>query len=246
MDTQNDIWKWSKVDGSPSWSQGATDFDHIWNRAFELLKFERGQGFKLTNRETGKEGPIRTLGEVKNHLETLLMQNPDSVIEVRSVKTDYALIFRRTIDKRLLGENFLGIARELTGAPYVLGGTSNRGVDCSGIVIYASDPFGIHYSEHRAWTMWQEFKSGKNGKIIIPRQKILKGDLLIIHGGDHIAVYVDDQYGGRVFDAQPHSVTSPWGWTPSGAHIRSMAPNYYCSWENVNAVCRLTKINGEP
>jgi hypothetical protein len=49
-----------------------------------------------------------------------------------------------------------------------------------------------------------------------------------------------------VLDAQPSSVQSPWGWTPGGVQVRSMAPNYYCAWSNVNAVGRLVKINGQP
>lgn len=247
---QQSFWQFTRADGSPNWPTGAATFGHMWDRAYDLLRFDRGDGFTITNRVTGQTGPKVGLREAGDRLQDQLQANPDIAFVVRSLKDGEALAFRRhTEELALLGGKFLDVGRELIGAPYDLGGTTRNGVDCSGLVIAESDPFGITYGPYytnRARVMWDEFKAGKDGKVIIDRSKIVKGDLLIIHDGDHIATYIDDQYGGRVLDAEPHSVGSPWGWTPAGCQVRSMAPNYYCSWANVNAVCRLVKINGAP
>lgn len=243
---QTDLWQWAKADGTPAWTPGTSTFAHVWDRAYELLRFERGAGFYITDRKAGTRGPALRLDDVADRLRKRMLDEPGRVFEVRSVKTNFALVFRRTIEQTLLGGKFLDVGREYIGAPYVLGGTTSHGLDCSGLVIVESNPFDITYSQHKAAVMWAEFKAGKDGKVIIPRDKVLRGDLLVIRDGDHIATYIDDRDGGRVLDAEPHSVQSPWGYTPSGVQVRSMAPNYYCSWANVNAVCRLVKINGEP
>lgn len=246
--SKQSFWQFTRADGSPAWPTGSDTFTHMWDRAFEHLKFHRGGQFTITNEKTGEQGPKLNLGkELPDHLKAQLQEHPDIAFRVRSEADNYALAFRRhTEEITTLGAKFLDVGRELIGAPYDLGGTTSNGIDCSGLVIRESEPFGITYAEHKAYVMWQEFKAGKDGKVTIPRSKILKGDLLVIHGGAHIATYIDDQDGGRVLDAEPSSVQSPWGWTPAGVHVRSMAPRYYCEWANVNDVCRLTKINGAP
>lgn len=244
--SKESFWQVTRADGNPDWPTGTDGFELMWDRAFEHLKFHRGSQFTITNEKTGETGPKLNLGkEVPDHLKNQLQEHPDVVFRVRSEADHFALAFKRhVVELKTKGEQFLNIGRELMGTRYDWGGTNRNGVDCSGLVMYESDPFGIHYSEHRAYTMWQEFKAGKDGKITIPRSKILKGDLLIIHGGAHIATYIDDQDGGRVLDAEPGSAQNPWGWVPGGVQVRSMAPNYYCAWANVNDVCRLTQING--
>lgn len=241
-----DLWQYAKADGDPDWSVGSTTFEHPWERAYDLLRFHRGSGFRIIDRHSGDKGPVRKLVDVHDPLRKQLMDSP-GVYEVKSESDSYGIVFRRTIESDpLLGGKFLDVGRSFIGAPYKLGGTTPWGIDCSGLVIEESEPFGITYGLHKAYVMWQEFRSGQNGKITIPRSQILKGDLLVFHGGDHIATYIDDQFGGRVLDAQPHSVYSPWGFTPAGTHVRSMAPRYYCEWSAVEDVCRLVAVNGKP
>lgn len=249
MLTQN-FFQFTRADGNPDWPTGADSFEHMWMRGYDLLRFHKGARFYITDKESGVNGPMVPLKEIGGRLKVQLEAHPDVTFKVTSGKDDFALAFRRHTEKLdVLGEKFLDIGRELIGTRYDLGGTTRNGIDCSGLVIAESDPFGIEYGPYytnRAQVMWDEFRKNANGKYTIPRSKILKGDLLIIHNGDHIATYMDDQFGGRVLDAEPSSVGSPWGWTPGGVQVRSMAPNYYCSWANVNDICRLSKINGDP
>lgn len=243
---KNDLWQWTKADGTPAWSPGSLGFPHVWERAYDLLRFQRGSGFTISDRKAGTRTASMRLTEVEDALKKRLLANADTIFEVRSEATGFALVFRRIVHDALLGEKFLDVGRTFIGAPYRLGGVTPFGIDCSGLVIEESEPFGITYAAHKAYVMWQEFRAGRDGKITIPRAKILKGDLIVFHNGDHIATYIDDQFGGRVLDAEPHSVQSPWGYTPAGTHVRSMAERYYCEWAAVEDVCRLTKINGEP
>jgi hypothetical protein len=244
------FWQFTQADGSPDWPTGADNFQHIWNRAFEILKFFKPGGFTIEDRSSGKVGPKHSLKEVEGLLRQNLVNNADTVFVVRSLRTGHGLAFRRhTEELATKGKQFLDRGRELIGTPYDLGGIGQAGVDCSGVVIYESNGFGIEWGPfytNRAQVMWDEAREGKPGKVIIPRTKILKGDLLVIHDGDHIATYIDEQDGGRALDAQPSSCMSPWGWTPAGCQVRSMAPAYYDAWANVNAIIRLIKVNGQP
>ncbi len=244
--TKESFWQFTRADGAPAWPTGTDTFQKMWDRAFEHLKFHRGEKFTITNEKSGETGPKLKLGqEVPDHLKNQMQDHPDVVFRVRSEADHYALGFKRHVeDLKTLGEKFLNVGREFVGAPYDFGGTTYNGIDCSGLVIRESQPFSIEWPGRTAYSMWMEFKAGQNGKITIPRSKIIKGDLLIIHGGAHIATYIDDQDGGRVLDAEPGSAQNPWGWVPGGVHVRSMQEGYYCAWSNVNDVGRLTKING--
>jgi hypothetical protein len=248
--TVEKFWQFTRADGDPNWPTGAETFQHIWNRAFELLKFERGDGFTIENRKTGDVAPKRTLREIHDPLKGQMDENPEVTFIVRSLRTAAALAFRlHAVELKTRGEQFLNIGRELIGTPYDLGGVGQAGVDCSGLVMYESNPFDIGWGPfytNRAQVMWDEARKEVEGKAIISREKVLPGDLLIIHDGDHVATYLDDRSGGRVLDAQPSGVQSPWGWTPGGVQVRSMSGNYYCAWQNVNAVVRLVRINGKP
>jgi hypothetical protein len=245
--TVESFWQFTKADGDPAWPTGAQTFALMWARAEDLLRFHKGAQFTIENRKSGDVSKPIKLVDVDEPLKNDLQAHPDVTFVVRSGKDQFALAFRRhTEELKTLGAKFLDVGRELMGAPYDLGGTTSAGIDCSGLVIRESTPFGITYGEHRAYVMWQEFRQNANGKFTIPRAKILKGDLIVFHGGAHIATYIDDTDGGRVLDAEPHSVQSPWGWTPAGVQVRSMAPRYYCEWAAVEDVCRLSAINGQP
>lgn len=80
----------------------------------------------------------------------------------------------------------LSAAEELLGTPYVLGGTSRAGIDCSGLVHYAYLQAGIDVPRTTA----QLYRFGKHQDFIMP------GDLLFFKTAppwvSHVGIYVGD------------------------------------------------------
>lgn len=81
-------------------------------------------------------------------------------------------------------QRILATAERLVGTPYVLGGESPGGVDCSGLVQYAYQQAGIRVPRTTA----QQFQAGR------PQRKVLPGDLLFFRTGhssavSHVGIY---------------------------------------------------------
>ncbi len=81
-------------------------------------------------------------------------------------------------------QRILATAEQLVGAPYVLGGESPGGVDCSGLVQYAYQQAGVRVPRTTA----QQFQAGR------PQRKVLPGDLLFFRTGNsgavsHVGIY---------------------------------------------------------
>jgi cell wall-associated NlpC family hydrolase len=96
-------------------------------------------------------------------------------------------------------------ARRLLGAPYVYGGESPSGFDCSGFTRYVFAHFGItlpHYT-------FGQYDLGRS----VSRWSLEPGDLVFFDGVGHVGLYIGD---GRFIHA-PHtgtrvSVDSLTGW----------------------------------
>ncbi len=80
-------------------------------------------------------------------------------------------------------QRILATAERLIGTPYLLGGESPGGVDCSGLVQYAYWQAGIRVPRTTA----AQLRAGQ------PQRRVLPGDLLFFHGGDgavsHVGIY---------------------------------------------------------
>ncbi|HAS82315.1 MAG TPA: NlpC/P60 family protein [Verrucomicrobia bacterium] len=81
-------------------------------------------------------------------------------------------------------QRILATAERLVGTPYILGGESPVGVDCSGLVQYAYQQAGIRVPRTTA----QQFQAGR------PQRKVLPGDLLFFrtdYSGtvSHVGIY---------------------------------------------------------
>jgi cell wall-associated NlpC family hydrolase len=81
-------------------------------------------------------------------------------------------------------QRILGAAERLIGAPYVLGGGSPRGMDCSGLVQYAYAQAGIRVPR----TSVEQFRAGQ------PRRRVQPGDLLFFRTSgpgvvSHVGIY---------------------------------------------------------
>ncbi|MCP5196834.1 MAG: C40 family peptidase [Gammaproteobacteria bacterium] len=81
-------------------------------------------------------------------------------------------------------QRILATAEQLIGTPYVLGGESPTGVDCSGLVQYAYLQAGIPLPR----TSMQQFQAAQ------PQRRVLPGDLLFFRTGrssevSHVGIY---------------------------------------------------------
>jgi cell wall-associated NlpC family hydrolase len=87
----------------------------------------------------------------------------------------------------------VGIAMQYLGVPYVWGGSSPRGFDCSGFVMYVYNQLGVSLPHHAA-SQW-------NYGTPVSRDQLQPGDLVFFDGLGHNGIYV----GNRLFIHAPHT-----------------------------------------
>jgi cell wall-associated NlpC family hydrolase len=99
----------------------------------------------------------------------------------------------------------VGIAMRYLGVPYVWGGASPSGFDCSGLVMYAYAQMGISLP-HYTGAQW-------NVGVPVSRSDLQPGDLVFFDGLGHVGLYI----GGGQFIHAPHTgdvvkISSMTGW----------------------------------
>jgi cell wall-associated NlpC family hydrolase len=87
------------------------------------------------------------------------------------------------------------IAARYLGVPYVWGGASPGGFDCSGLVSYAYAQIGVSLP-HYTVAQW-------NATTPIPSSALQPGDLVFFDGLGHVGIYI----GGGQFIHAPHTGT---------------------------------------
>jgi cell wall-associated NlpC family hydrolase len=102
----------------------------------------------------------------------------------------------------------VGIAMQFLGVPYVWGGSSPSGFDCSGLVVYAFGQMGISLP-HSTYSLW-------NVGVAVPYSDLQAGDLVFFNGLGHMGIYM----GGGMFIHAPHTgdvvkVSAMSGWYSS-------------------------------
>jgi peptidoglycan DL-endopeptidase CwlO len=99
----------------------------------------------------------------------------------------------------------VGIAMRYLGTPYVWGGSSPGGFDCSGLVAYAFGQMGVSLP-HYTGAQW-------NVGVPVSRGDLQAGDLVFFDGLGHVGIYI----GGGQFIHAPHTgdvvkISSMTGW----------------------------------
>jgi cell wall-associated NlpC family hydrolase len=103
------------------------------------------------------------------------------------------------------------IAMQYLGVPYVWGGASPRGFDCSGLVQYVYAQVGISLP-HYTVSQWNY-----PGAVPVPKNQLQPGDLVFFNGLDHVGIYIGF---GDFIDA-PH--------TGASVEIDSLSERWFAS-----------------
>ena len=93
------------------------------------------------------------------------------------------------------GRRVVGYAKRFVGVPYVWGGSSPHGFDCSGFVRYVYAHFGVSLPH----SSYAQFGDGHR----VGRGSLRPGDLVFFDGLGHVGLYIGN---GRFIHA-PHSGT---------------------------------------
>jgi cell wall-associated NlpC family hydrolase len=102
----------------------------------------------------------------------------------------------------------VGIAMQYLGTPYVYGGASPGGFDCSGLVMYVFNQIGVSLPHNAA----AQYGYG----MPVSRDQLQAGDLVFFNGLGHVGIYI----GGGQFIHAPHTgdvvkISSLTGWYSS-------------------------------
>jgi peptidoglycan DL-endopeptidase CwlO len=102
----------------------------------------------------------------------------------------------------------VGIAMQFLGVPYVYGGSSPSGFDCSGLVMYAYAQIGVSLPHNAA----AQYSYGTP----VDRSQLQPGDIVFFNGLGHNGIYI----GGGSFVHAPHTgdvvkISSLSGWYSS-------------------------------
>jgi peptidoglycan DL-endopeptidase CwlO len=103
----------------------------------------------------------------------------------------------------------VGVAMQFLGVPYVWGGASPSGFDCSGLIMYAYAQIGVSLPHHAA----SQYAMGSP----VSRDALEPGDLVFFNGLGHAGIYI----GGGQFIHAPH--------TGDVVKISSLSDSWYAS-----------------
>jgi peptidoglycan DL-endopeptidase CwlO len=98
-----------------------------------------------------------------------------------------------TAPPSISGGSAVDYALSMLGVPYVWGGASPGGFDCSGLVVWAYGQVGVSLP-HYTGALW-------NSGVAVSYESLQPGDLVFFHGLGHVGIYIG---GGQMVHA-PHT-----------------------------------------
>jgi len=135
--------------------------------------------------------------------ETESEATPEALVQSDSIEEAIAL----APDARYGG--VVGIAMQYLGVPYVWGGASPSGFDCSGFAMYVFAQIGVSLPHHAA----SQYGMGTP----VSQDQLQAGDLVFFNGLGHMGIYI----GGGQFIHAPH--------TGDVVKISSLSDSWYAS-----------------
>jgi cell wall-associated NlpC family hydrolase len=152
----------------------------------------------------------RAAAEARARLSRVSTQAQDQSVQIAdsfSIPGDTDETFAAAPPSRYGG--VVGIAMQYLGVPYVWGGASPSGFDCSGFVSYVYSQMGVSLPHHAA----SQFSAGSP----VSREALEPGDLVFFNGLGHVGIYI----GGGQFIHSPH--------TGDVVKISSLGDSWYAS-----------------
>jgi peptidoglycan DL-endopeptidase CwlO len=159
-----------------------------------LVASIKGEIERLEAEERARQERLRI--EAQRRLEAQLAAQRQAVIESRETNVvGAAAVTPEGVSVAPPSQygGVVGIAMQYLGTPYVWGGASPGGFDCSGLVAYVYAQVGVSLPHHAA--------SIYNYGVPVSRDQLEPGDLVFFDGLGHMGIYI----GGGQFIHAPHT-----------------------------------------
>jgi cell wall-associated NlpC family hydrolase len=211
--------------------QQVAGFQHQIVRRRTLLRQERVKQHRLVNERAAQRNRIqgrlaserRLYGSVKSQLQQMISQQQAAqaaaanrarvAAKVQAAAPTGSFGVGQSVGTVPSGHfsGVVGIAMQYLGTPYVWGGASPSGFDCSGLVMYVFAQVGVSLPHY---TVGQY---NYPNAVSVPRNELQPGDLVFFAGLGHVGIYV----GNGQFIHAPH--------TGDVVRIDSLSGSWYSS-----------------